>query len=176
MGEYLQKLAESPHRFSQLRDDVVQRLGNFYTRHPAIRKSKDLIRDYGDMVTALAAGLALTQWGHDLYGQYQLEVLGYGSALSVLGASIKSNEDVRATSFMRNICAGAVPILVGLDILDSNHAKTWASYLFNESMTKLAEAIAISSALGFESERKEAATKEKSELRQLNLPLESIVK
>lgn len=108
MANYSQKQVGITHEYKQLMDNRKrQRLEDFYTRHPELRRIKDLVRNYGDMVPAVAAGLALTQWG-GIYGDWdnRIGVAVGGSLLSAIGSRMKGEGDEGANSFLRNFYAG----------------------------------------------------------------------
>ena len=83
-----------------------------------------LVKDYWDAGVAAGSGLALTQYGNNLYGDYQLIVALLGSALSATGGFIRDRggiknflrgEDYEALSFGRNMFAGFSAIAIGAE-------------------------------------------------------------
>jgi len=177
MASYSQKPVEISQEYKQLMDNLKrQRLEDFYTRHPALRRIKDLVRNYGDMVPAVAAGLALTQWGGDIYGDWdnRVRVAVGGALLSAIGSRMKGEGDEGANSFLRNFYAGLAPMAIGLDLYDKL-PQPIVNRIFFELGEKLIDVFAIGGALVGEMERRKAVIKEKSEAKQLTPPLENLV-
>ncbi len=176
MADYPQRQVGISPEYKQLMGNLKrQRVEDFYTRHPGLRRIKDLVRDYGDMVPAVAAGLALTQWG-GIYGDgdNRLRVAVGGALLSAIGSRMKGEGDEAGNSFVRNFYAGLTPMVIGLDLYDKL-PRPIVTHIFFESFEKLFDVIVIGGALVGEMERRKAVIKEKSEAKQLIPPLENLV-
>lgn len=114
MTDYQQKLVGISRKYTQLRNHAAQRLENFYTRHPAIKRTKDLVRDYGDMASSVAAGLALTPFGQT-YGDIEnrIYVLVGGAALGAVIPLLRNDKSVQHDSRLRNAYAGLAAVALG---------------------------------------------------------------
>jgi len=185
MRNYLPKLGQSTVNIvEQLRSDFVQGLEDF-ARHPIKHTTtsiRDVARDYWDAGVAVASGLGLTQFGDDLYGDYQFHVTIGGALLSTFGAFIRdsggvrnflSGKDNEGYSFIRNFYAGLSPMVIASDMYPKSGSLF--SPVIDELGEKFFDVIALLGVYVGDSARIRTRNKKKSEPQQLNLPLEKLV-
>ena len=111
-------------RISQYVVDGLREFSEHHIKYSS-KSLKDLVNDYWDAGIVVASGLALTQHGDNLYGDYQFSVAFLGSILSLTGGIIRDVGGIKNWgtvppndySFYRNIYAGLATIAISVDNL-----------------------------------------------------------
>jgi len=132
MGDYLQKLTEFSDALTQLKDKTSQGLEDFFAGHPNIKTAKNLVMNYGDMVPAVGAGLALTPFGQ-AYGDIEnrIYVLVGGAALGAIVPLLRDSKLIRHDSRLRNAYAGLAAVVLGQNLAYPNQL-TPAEFALNQ--------------------------------------------